>query len=109
MSDRYGPRLIATSGFILLTPFLILLRLPQKDGLGEIVLFCALVSLVGAALALILAPVLAEVTLVVRDLEDEKPGRFGANGAYAQAVCFSRYGHGNETVDLVVNVLLAGV
>lgn len=87
MCDRYGPRLFATGGFILLTPFLILLRLPDKNEVGQIVLFCALLALAGAALALVMAPVMAEITLVVRDLESKRPGRFGPNGAYGQAVC----------------------
>jgi hypothetical protein len=33
-----------------------------------------------------MTPIMAEITNVVRDLETKKPGRFGKNGAFAQAV-----------------------
>jgi nitrate/nitrite transporter NarK len=86
LSDRYGPRFIATAGFVSLVPFLILLRLPDKDTVPQIVLFCALLTLAGLSLTLIIAPVLAEFTLAVREFETAKPGQFGPNGALAQAV-----------------------
>lgn len=86
MSDRYGPRSFVAGGFLLLAPFLILLRLPDRDTVSEIVLFCVLLALVGVASALVIAPVMAEVSAVVNDLEEQKPGRFGPNGALAQAV-----------------------
>jgi MFS family permease len=86
LSDRIGPRLIVATGFILLTPFLILLRLPGKHAVKEVVFFCALLALCGTALAFVITPIMAEITNVVRDLEEKKPGRFGKNGAFAQAV-----------------------
>lgn len=86
MSDLYGPRLIATAGFLFLTPFLILLRLPDQHTTGDIVVFCVLLALIGTSLALVMAPVMAEITLVVIDLEEKRPGRFGPNGAFAQGV-----------------------
>jgi len=85
LSDRYGPRFIATAGYICSVPFLILLRLPNKDTVPQIVLFCAFLALVGLSLTLVIAPVMAEFTLAVRQFETAKPGRFGPNGAFAQA------------------------
>lgn len=86
MSDRYGPRSFVVGGFLLLGPFLILLRLPDRDSISEIAFLCVLLALVGVASALIIAPVMAEISAVVSDLEGQKPGRFGPNGALAQAV-----------------------
>lgn len=84
-SDRYGPRWLSVVGFILAIPFWVLLRLVTHDSLGQKVLFCALLSLIGVALTLVMAPLMAEVTYVVEAKEKETPGIFGPNGAYAQA------------------------
>lgn len=88
MSDRYGPRFLIAGGCVLLVPFLILLRLPDRDSVSAVVLFCVLLTFVGVGMALVVAPVMAEISLVVSDLEEQKPGRFGPNGALAQAVGF---------------------
>lgn len=74
-------------GFVLCCPFMILLRLPDNDSTGHIVLMCALLALLGTGLVLIIPPVMAEITLILHDLEARKPGRFGSKGAYAQGVC----------------------
>ncbi|KAA8904567.1 major facilitator superfamily domain-containing protein [Sphaerosporella brunnea] len=105
MSDRYGPRLVATAGFIFLVPFLIMLRLPGKHTLNQVVFFCALLALCGTGLAGVMPPVMAEITNVVRDLEAKKPGRFGKNGAFAQAysLCNIAFAGGS-----LVGPLLAG-
>lgn len=65
---------------------MVLLRLPNDDSVEQIVLMSALLVLLGIALALIIPPVMAEITLFLQELEDKKPGIFGANGAYAQGV-----------------------
>jgi len=84
-SDKYGPRWLAVAGFILAIPFWVLLRLVTHDSLGQKVLFCALLSLIGVALTLAMPPLMAEITYVVEAKERESPGRFGKTGAYAQA------------------------
>ncbi|EHK99975.1 putative Uncharacterized MFS-type transporter C18.02 [Glarea lozoyensis 74030] len=53
--------------------------------LGQKVLFSALLLFIGVGLALVLPPLMAEITYVVEAKEREQPGRFGATGAYAQA------------------------
>ncbi|KAK5007264.1 hypothetical protein LTR16_000947, partial [Cryomyces antarcticus] len=67
LSDRYGPRWLATAGFIFSAPFLVLLRLVTHDSLGQKALLCAL------------------LLLVVEAKEKKRPGLFGPAGAYAQA------------------------
>ncbi|KAK0354661.1 hypothetical protein LTR91_011551 [Friedmanniomyces endolithicus] len=85
-SDRMGPRWLATSGFALSCPFLILLRLVERESLGQKALLCALLGFVGVGLTLVLTPMMAEITYAV-DARARRlpPGAFGKNGAYAQA------------------------
>lgn len=46
-SDKFGPRWIAASSFMLMACFLVLLRLVTNDSIGHIVLLCGLVTLIG--------------------------------------------------------------
>jgi len=84
-SDKYGPRWLTVTGFMLAVPFWVLLRLVTHDSLGQKVLLCALLFLIGITLTLVNAPLMAEITYVVEAKEREDPGRFGPSGAYAQA------------------------
>lgn len=85
-SDKVGPRWFATAGFVAACPFLILLRLVKEDTLGQKVLLCALLALIGTTLTLILTPMMAEITYAVdAKAQRHPPGFFGKNGAYAQA------------------------
>lgn len=84
-SDKYGPRWLTVIGFMLAVPFWVLLRLVTHDSLGQKVLLCALLFLIGITLTLVNAPLMAEITYVVEAKERESPGRFGPSGAYAQA------------------------
>ncbi|KAL9044044.1 MAG: hypothetical protein Q9214_002791 [Letrouitia sp. 1 TL-2023] len=84
-SDKYGSRLPACIGFVLTTPFVILLRLVNHSGQEQVVLLCALLALMGAGLTIVLTPVLAEFSYMVETKEKKHPGLFGEKGAYAQA------------------------
>lgn len=85
LSDTSGPRWLAAGGFVLACPFLVLLRLVDHDSMGQKVLLCALLALLGAALTMVMTPLLAEITYVVEAKEKKNPAAFGAGGAYAQA------------------------
>lgn len=86
MSDKYGPRWLATCGFVLTSPFLILLRLVDHNTIGQKVLLCAFLALIGLGLTLALTPVMAEIAYAVEaKAARHPPGFFGKNGAYAQA------------------------
>lgn len=84
-SDKYGPRWLSVTGFIFAIPFWVLLRLVTHDSLNQKVLLSALLALIGLALALVMPPLMAEITYVVEAKEKQNPGRFGPTGAYAQA------------------------
>ena len=82
--DRYGGRWFATAGFVIFTPFEILLRFVTHDTLSQKVLLCTLLAFIGVTMDLIVAPTTAEIMHVVASKEREKPGLFGEIGAYAQ-------------------------
>lgn len=86
LTDRYGPRWLTTIGFLLGMPFLVALRVVDEDGLQMKIALCGLLAGLGVALAMVLPPVMAEISYVVDAMEREKPGLFGSRGAYAQAV-----------------------
>lgn len=83
--DRHGPRLPTFLGFLLATPFLVLLLLISHPGIRQIVLMCALLALLGFALTMVMTPLMAEITYEVDAQEKAQPGKFGPKGAYAQA------------------------
>ncbi|ESZ94455.1 hypothetical protein SBOR_5173 [Sclerotinia borealis F-4128] len=84
-SDRYGPRWLCVVGFCFATPFWVLLRFVTYDSLNQKVLLCALLALIGVSLTCVIPGLMAEITYIVEAKEKEIPGRFGKNGAYAQA------------------------
>ena len=86
LSDKHGPRWYATAGFVTSCPFLILLRLVDHNSMNQKVLLCALLTLIGITLTLVLTPMMAEITYATEAKEKaHPPGFFGKNGAYAQA------------------------
>ncbi|KAL8850519.1 MAG: hypothetical protein Q9221_004567 [Calogaya cf. arnoldii] len=104
-SDRYGSRLPTSIGFILATPFLILLRTVDHGGRGQVVVLCVLLACLGVALTIVMTPLLAEVAYILEAKEKHHPGLFGQKGAYAQA-----YGLFNMAFagGMLVGPLLAG-
>ncbi|CAD6450801.1 0393c4d8-d7af-4f58-aa68-537893771d0a [Sclerotinia trifoliorum] len=85
LSDNLGPRWIAVVGCTLTAVPLILLRLVDNDTTEQKILLCVLLSICGCTLILIVAPVAADLSLVVGEIGIENPGKFGPGGAYAQA------------------------
>ena len=89
-SDKFGPRYPATAGFVLGIPLYICLRFVTHNSMQQKVLLCALLALLGLALAFAIAPLLAEISYVVADKEITIARRTGkpawsGKGAYAQA------------------------
>ncbi|KAK2025103.1 MFS general substrate transporter [Colletotrichum zoysiae] len=78
--DRWGARLLSSIGFLIATPFLICLRFVDSNSLSQKIILCALLIGVGIAMALVLGPLMAEITWVV---EEAFPS--SAQSSYAQA------------------------
>ncbi|PUU72688.1 major facilitator superfamily domain-containing protein [Tuber borchii] len=82
--DRWGTRWVQTAGFILCCPFFIFLRFPDHNSVSQIVLMCAILALIGIGLVLIMPTLMTEISLFLDEVEENNPGIFGSNGAYAQ-------------------------
>ncbi|KAM3425125.1 hypothetical protein BST61_g7088 [Cercospora zeina] len=86
LADKYGPRWLATAGFIFTCPFLVLLRLVEENSMSHKVMLCAFLAFIGIGLTLALVPLMAEISYAVDAKAKRRPqGFFGKNGAYAQA------------------------
>ena len=83
LCDRIGAKALVTTGFVLLTPSWILLQLVNHDSFDQIVLLCILLTTIGIALNLIIAPVYTEAKATVDEIQEEEVGIFGEKGAYA--------------------------
>ncbi|KIX09606.1 uncharacterized protein Z518_00686 [Rhinocladiella mackenziei CBS 650.93] len=84
-TDKYGPRWIAASGLFLSVPFWVLLRLVDHDTVGQAVLLCALLVLLGLATALVLTSLMAEFSKVCDAKVRQEPDLFAGKSAYAQS------------------------
>lgn len=84
-TDKYGPRWIAASGLLLSIPFWVLLRLVNRDTVGQAVLLCALLVLLGAATALLLTSLMAEFSKVCDAKVRQDPDLFAGRSAYGQS------------------------
>ena len=83
LSDKYGVRWFAVGGFAAALPSFVLLRFVQYDSLGQVILLCGLLVLIGVSISVVMTPVTSEVTNVVYEKERETPGIFG-KGALGQ-------------------------
>jgi MFS family permease len=84
ITDKYGPRWLSATGFVIAVPSLVLLRLVAHDSLQQVALLCTLLTLLGCSMTLVMVPLITEITYVV-EAEEEKRGLFGKGGAHAQA------------------------
>jgi MFS family permease len=84
MNDKYGPKWLATSGFIIATPFLICLRFVSEDSLNHKIMMCGLLVGVGLAVALVFGPLMAEISWSAVDGMDPTQDDMSAV-PYAQA------------------------
>jgi MFS family permease len=85
LTDKVGPRWVSTFGFLLLVPVEVCLRFVDQNNIGHKVLLCALLFTIGLGEALIITPVMSDISHVVFKKEKQNPEIFGKKGAYAQA------------------------
>lgn len=84
-SDRYGPRWLTSGGFLACIPLFVCLRFVDHNTLSQKVLLCAILTLIGVMLAILMPPLMAEITYIIEAKEKRNPGCYGPSGAYAQA------------------------
>jgi Major Facilitator Superfamily len=85
--DRYGIRVVATTGFAVYAPFLALLRLSSpvlSDRYQNIALFCLILAMNGVCLSVVGTAGIVEANNVVENFVRVDPSFFGPNGAYGQ-------------------------
>ncbi|KIL90130.1 membrane transporter protein [Fusarium avenaceum] len=85
--DKYGTKVVSTTGYGFMVPCLVLLGLPSQDFIGDHVrvgLYCVILSLNGIGLAIINLPGFVEASNVMKKYEGANPTFFGENGSYAQ-------------------------
>ena len=85
MSERWGYRLIITTGYALLAPFWILLRLVNHPGAEQVALLCVLIFAKCVALNLVLGPAFSEAKASVDEQHEQQPGKLGGKKAYGMA------------------------
>lgn len=83
--DRQGPRTIVVWGYGLLVPILMSLRVTQPGALGQVLIYCFVLTLCGICLAVTNPPALDGSTLVTAKYHKANPEMFGPNEPYAQA------------------------
>jgi MFS family permease len=84
LSDRYGPKWLATGGFLIATPFLVCLRFVEHNTIENKVMLCGLLVGVGITIALVFGPLMAEITWSVTEDEEEDASAMSV-APYAQA------------------------
>jgi MFS family permease len=90
--DKYGTKLVATYGYALLTPSLVVLGIPSLQYLGhtgDLVLFCGILVFNGISLAIVSSPSFVDASDLTSKYEAANPGFFGENGPYAQIFGFN--------------------
>ena len=106
LTDRYGPKIIASSGLAIWTPALAALSLVGPGSTKPMLKLGGLFFVVGIAQALTSIPLRVDAAAVVGDIEKEQPGTFGTRGAYAMAFGFV---NGMEAAGGMTGPLVAGL
>ncbi|KAF4997631.1 hypothetical protein FDECE_12024 [Fusarium decemcellulare] len=73
IGDRYGPKWLATFGFLFATPFAVCLRFVSENSIEHKILLCGLLFGMGITMACIFGPLMAEITWAVQG-EDGNSG-----------------------------------
>ncbi|KAI8662694.1 hypothetical protein LRP88_06902 [Fusarium phalaenopsidis] len=73
ISDRYGPKWLATFGLFFATPFAVCLRFVSENKIEDKILLCGLLVGIGITMSCIFGPLMAEITWSVQG-EDGKEG-----------------------------------
>ncbi|MCJ1471210.1 hypothetical protein MMC07_009858 [Pseudocyphellaria aurata] len=89
LADMTDSRWLSATGYIIAAVFTVLLLLVRHDGIQQVALLFALLTLYGFARVVGSSPLGADLARAVESIEKERPGIFGSSGAYAQV--FSLY------------------
>ena len=85
LTDRFGTKLPAAGGLLLLTPTLVLLRLIHPGVTSPFLKLGLLMASIGSSVTLLNPAFIKEISSAVHEIEQASPGIFGPYGANAQA------------------------
>ncbi|KAL8794966.1 MAG: hypothetical protein Q9195_002548 [Heterodermia aff. obscurata] len=85
MADRFGPRPMALSGFVVTSPALALLALVRDGSVKMQALLCVLLTIVGIGNSAVYAPLGADMSATIDSITEAEPHLFATGGGYAQA------------------------
>ncbi|KAL8640415.1 MAG: hypothetical protein Q9228_002665 [Teloschistes exilis] len=88
MSDRYGPKRVSLSGFVIASISLALLALVRDDSIVAKAGLAVLLFTLGTGMNLILTPLAADMLYEANIIEEQNPDVFGDAGAYALVYSF---------------------
>lgn len=83
--SQRSSRYFAGGALLLSVPVYVLLRLVTRNSLGQKILLCALLTLIGFSLAVCLPPMMLELSCELTRMEERDPSLFDKGGAAAQA------------------------
>lgn len=70
--DRYGPKWVATFGFLFGVPFLVCLRFVSEDSMAHKVMLCGLLVGIGISVSCVIGPLMAEITYSIQGDENDE-------------------------------------
>lgn len=85
LTDHLGPRIVTSAGLLLAIPAYIFLAVIKSSTATPLPKLVGSLVLMGCSWALAMPPLRVELGLVVKQLEEEQPGRFGPKGAFGRA------------------------
>ena len=85
LSDKYGAKWPGVICFVGALPPYLALRFVQDNTHGDKILLGSLLFCIGSCISLGMTPLTAEISTIVHEMQQEKPGVFGSRGAMAQA------------------------
>lgn len=83
ITDRIGPKILATTGLAVLVFPVFIIQFVTATTASPFLKLAILLATIGVAAAMALPALMAEVSLVVNDIEKQDPGIFGKQGVVA--------------------------
>lgn len=87
INDRYetSRRYLAGAAFLVSTPVCVCLRFVTTSSIGDKVLLCALVAILGSCMSFMETPLITEIFYIISEMEAQAPAALGEKGATALA------------------------
>lgn len=104
LSDKYGPRWFTAGGFLFCVPFYVCFRFVTENTINDKVLLCGLLVAIGLGMALVFAPLMAEISWAAEEGQEEG----GEGGAVPYAQAYALYNI-SFSAGAVLGPLLAGM